>query len=525
MFCASAYKNLTLVSGEAPKEPVVSKKSGHVYERRLIEQYIDEHGADPVTKEPLTTDDLLTLQSTPRTAFPRPPTHSSVPSLLGALQNEYDAMVFETLELRKQYDAVRQDLAHALYTNDASMRVIARLMKERDDAREALASVHASLGGASASGDVDMAHDEAPSAPGATLPDDVAAAIDATAARESGERRARIKRGAPAPYPTPATASSLHETQSTSALHSASSPGIQSLDVSANGTLLLTGGLDKSVLVLERATDKVLATLQGHTQAVTAVAFSGRSNAVAGPASSEAPLPPYAVSASADKTVRVWRHTGESYELLHVLDAQAEVTGVDVHPTDAYVGCASSDGAWALYALDSGACLLRVPPPTHASDDGAGFAYTSFAFHPDGQLAATGTADGAIRVWDVKLGRQSALFTGHAGAVHTLHFAPNGYLLAAASRDDAHAKIWDLRKLAVTRTVEAAPGIEQVRFDPTAQLLAIVGADVRVMGGKTLEPYFVSEPCTLPATSVQWSPVDGALLVAGLDRTVRTYLP
>ena len=122
-------------------------------------------------------DDLLTLQSStcprltpaPRTAFPRPPTHSSVPSLLGALQNEYDAMVFETLELRKQYDAVRQDLAHALYTNDASMRVIARLMKERDDAREALASVHASLGGAS--GDVDMTHEEAPaSAGGLTLP-------------------------------------------------------------------------------------------------------------------------------------------------------------------------------------------------------------------------------------------------------------------------------------------------------------------------------------------------------------------
>lgn len=513
----------------------MSKKSGHIYERRLIEQYIEEHGVDPVTKESLTTDDLLALQSgtcfaltaAPRTAFPRPPTHSSVPSLLSALQNEYDAMVFETLELRKQYDAVRQDLAHALYTNDASMRVIARLMKERDDAREALASVHASLGGASVSGDVDMAHEEAPASMAhATLPNDVAAAIDATAAHESSERRARIKRGAPAPYPTPATASELHEVQAISGLHSASSPGIQALDVSANGALLLTGGLDKTVLVLERATEKVLATLQGHTQAVTAVAFSGRSNAVAGPESSECPMPTYAVSASADKTARVWRHTGETYELLHVLEgASAEITGVDVHPTHAFVGVASSDDSWALYALDSGACLLQVPPPVHASDDGAGFAYTSFAFHPDGQLAATGTADGAIRVWDVKLGRQSALFTGHAGAVHTMHFSPNGYLLAVASRNDAHVKIWDLRKLAVARTVDAVAGIEQVRFDPTAQLLAVVGADVRVMGGKAFTPCFVSEPCSLPATSVQWSPVDGALLVAGMDRAVHTYLP
>lgn len=69
-----------------------------------------------------------------------------------ALQNEYDAIVFETLELRKQYDTVRQDLANALYTNDASMRVIARLMKERDEAREAHSSVHTSLGMPSSSG-------------------------------------------------------------------------------------------------------------------------------------------------------------------------------------------------------------------------------------------------------------------------------------------------------------------------------------------------------------------------------------
>ena len=116
-----------------------------------------------------------------------------------ALQNEYDAIVFETLELRKQYDTVRQDLANALYTNDASMRVIARLMKERDEAREALSSVQTSLGMPSSSGaheDVEMTQAANPTMNSVTsLPVNVMEQIDSTAAALTKDRRARIKRG------------------------------------------------------------------------------------------------------------------------------------------------------------------------------------------------------------------------------------------------------------------------------------------------------------------------------------------
>ena len=523
---------------------MVSKKSGHLYEKRLIEQYVAEHGKDPVTGEPLTEDDLIPLQSctyarprsltqpAPRTAFPRPPTHSSVPSLLTALQNEYDAMVFETLALRKQYEAARQDLANALYTNDASMRVIARLMKERDDAREALASVHQSLGlpaqtaEATTTDDVDM--DAAADAPHTAFPSDMLAQIDETASRLSSERRARIKRGASdASYPTTESVSSLHETASIPSLHGASSPGITALDVSANGQWLLTGGKDKHVLVIDRESEKVLSTLKGHTKPVTAVAFSGRSNPLVGhEAADAAPAPAYAVSASADKTVRVWRHEAEgTFRLAHTWKSHtAEVTGVDVHPTDALVGSASRDGSWALHSLETGERLLHVTQPS-TSDDEAGYEYESFAFHPDGQLAATGTADGVIRVWDIKQGRQSALFRTDAGRVHALHFSQNGYLLAAASDQAAEVQIWDLRKLALARRVEAASAPAQVRFDPTAQFLAVVGAAVRVYGGKTLTLCATMDVGDARMTSVQWSPRDGALLVAGMDRTVHMYTP
>jgi pre-mRNA-processing factor 19 len=72
----------------------------------------------------------------PSSAPPRPPNFTSVPAILNALQNEWDALVLETFALRQQYNATRQELSHALYQQDAATRVVARLLKERDSARE-----------------------------------------------------------------------------------------------------------------------------------------------------------------------------------------------------------------------------------------------------------------------------------------------------------------------------------------------------------------------------------------------------
>lgn len=42
---------------------MVSKKSGQVYERRLIVKYIEDNGKDPVNGEELSVEDLLDIKT------------------------------------------------------------------------------------------------------------------------------------------------------------------------------------------------------------------------------------------------------------------------------------------------------------------------------------------------------------------------------------------------------------------------------------------------------------------------------
>lgn len=176
---------LCAISGEAPEEPVASKKSGAVFEKRLIEKYIEENGKDPVSGEELDLEDLLPIKSA-RIVRPRPPTLTSIPALLSQFQNEWDSLAIETYNLREQLARTREELATALYQHDAAVRVIARLTKERDEARDALSKVTVS-GSAATNGDA-MAVDTD------TLPEYLAELVDETQAKSVSLCRLHLSR-------------------------------------------------------------------------------------------------------------------------------------------------------------------------------------------------------------------------------------------------------------------------------------------------------------------------------------------
>lgn len=145
---------------------------GNVFEKRLIESYISEHGSDPVNGEELSTDDLVELKNA-RAVRPRPPTLTSIPALLSTFQNEWDALALESYTLKQQLSQTRQELSTALYDFEGALRVIAKLTQERDEARDALSKVTVQGGAADSNGD-------AMQVDGQEMPENVIARIDAT---------------------------------------------------------------------------------------------------------------------------------------------------------------------------------------------------------------------------------------------------------------------------------------------------------------------------------------------------------
>ncbi|TFK76762.1 WD40 repeat-like protein [Pluteus cervinus] len=465
------------LSGEAPVEPVVSAKSGKVYERRLIIKYIAENGTDPLSGDKLEESDLIPIKASPQSAPPRPPSLTSIPAILHTLQNEWDAAAIEKHALLQQHNSLRQELSNALYSLDAATRTIARLIRERDAAREALANIHATMGiapSAPAAGDVEMNEDAGAAASEETLPATILAQIDETHQALSAARK---KRKPPPGYATAADVKTFALKHTIPSLHSASPAGVNSLVVSRlNPTQFLTGGNDKVVQLYDRATDKVLATLKGHTKKINHVVLREKEGE-----------PTLIASGGADKICKIWGYDSASSEYLPkstIKSHKGEITGLAVHPTSTILTLASADRTFSIHDLSNFSQVYRSSPADEA--------LSSLAIHPDGTLIAFGTPTSTIQIYDIRSGSVAASLTPPEATpftVNTLSFSENGYHLLAPNSLNTVA-VWDLRKQLTTKTFtfEGDPKVHSVRYDLSAQFLGVAGNfGLKVYAHKTWE--------------------------------------
>ncbi|KAI4197285.1 MAG: hypothetical protein LQ350_006013 [Teloschistes chrysophthalmus] len=470
---------LCAISGEAPQVPVASRKSGNVFEKRLIEAYIGENGKDPVTDEELSTDDLVELQ-TAKIARPRPPTLTSIPSLLSVFQNEWDSLALETYTLRQQLTQTRQELSTALYQNDAAIRVIARLSRERDEAHEALSRVSAH--GISKTNGDPMQVDTL------GLSSSLITKVEATQEKLSKTRR---KRPIPDGWVSSDALNTFAPVDKSESLYAAA----RSFALNTQSDSVLIGGRDGAVGVFSVREKTIVQEMNAGPGMVTDAMWVGNR----------------AVASTTAGNVKIFEN---GLEFASLSGHAGEVTAIALHPSGDILASTGVDKSYIFYDLTTNKIATQVFTDAEL---------TTAAFHPDGHLFAAGGVDAQIKVYDVKSAMNAANFKS-TGPIRAISFSENGTWLASAAKNSTSVSIWDLRKAAVVHALDIASPISALCWDYTGQFLAIAGPSGLIVQHYSKSTKEWSEPLknAVPSVAVKWGSGGNAILCLDTDGSITT---
>jgi WD40 repeat protein len=196
--------------------------------------------------------------------------------------------------------------------------------------------------------------------------------------------------GAIATMPDPAEAAGKKK-KKTSSKKKKKKPGplaahigiVRAIDLATNGKSIATGGDDKRVKIWSMPDGKLIHTLKGHGQRVTAVAVSASGA--------------FVVSAANERVTRIWRITEKA--------AKSQSTSVQKYLKSSSVAVAP-DESYALAGLTNGQIKVFELPggKTRTTLKGHSGSVRAFRFSADGTILMSWSAS-SVRLWSMPEGR------------------------------------------------------------------------------------------------------------------------
>ncbi|KAK0161111.1 hypothetical protein PV327_009624 [Microctonus hyperodae] len=253
-------------------------------------------------------------------------------------------------------------------------------------------------------------------------------------------------------------------------LHTAS---ISCLDISRDGAMAVTGGIDSLVNLWQLNTHELMLTLEGHIASVTCVAFS--------------PSGLFVASGSEDKTVRVWgltlglvvatfRHQSTVMSVLTMLDGRRVVSSdrsgsIRVWAADTgtliqsvcgpgrcfavasdmrYTVCGTGDNHLKIISLGAGP--EEKYQVSHSQD------ITCLVITPDSLNLITGSRDMSLKVWQMAGGKLSQVLVGHTDHVTCVAVAVQDKSIVVSGSRDSNLIVWDINTGADLHTLVGHSG-------------------------------------------------------------------
>jgi len=152
------------------------------------------------------------------------------------------------------------------------------------------------------------------------------------------------------------------------------------------------------------------------------------------------------------------------------------------------------------------------------------------AFSPDGKFLASagGWSDRSVHLWEVATAKEVRLFTGPKQNVHTVAFSPDGKTLAAGSADGSLRR-WDVKTGREQRAITYKFSITSLAFAPDGKTIACAcnaahGPYVlRQVDVATLQLKFSVVAHQAPIQSVVFSPDGKTIATGSLDKSIRLW--
>ncbi|KAL3531120.1 hypothetical protein ACH5RR_010442 [Cinchona calisaya] len=269
---------------------------------------------------------------------------------------------------------------------------------------------------------------------------------------------------------------------------------------SSDGKLLASAGHDKKAVLWNMDTLQTETTSEEHQYLITDVRFRPNSTQL--------------VTASFDKSVRLWDAANPSYCLNAYTGHASHILSLDFHPkkSDLFCFCDSNNEirywnispfSYTRVSKQGGSAQVRFQPIT-------------------GHLLAA-ASDKVVTIYDVENDRQIHSFQGHSGVVNYLCWDLNGDYLASVSEDSV--KVWSLASGECIHELSSNGNqFHSCVFHPNYSALLVIG------GLRALELWNMVEnkSMTVPAheniiAALAQSHVTGMVASASHDSSVKLW--